>query len=297
MSWSAWSDPVSFNVKGSTGGITNISTAKTNYSLAEDIPVHYQFGPGNSRDWIGIYKKGDIPGQAPSTDWAYVTGDSGTVNLQVVESGSYYIGFFEDDGYNELADRINVYVISIPVLSSNKAGYEEGEQLRIDYINAPGLTNDWIGIYGLSDIPGITNSTRWMYTTGTEGYLLFEGLEAGYYFAGYFLEDGYTEAGERIIFTVDPLISALDKNSGEKDMIIFPSPASGKFTIKMPDSGSTNFSLTISTLAGINVLEKTYEIPSSMETLDVDLKEFIPGIYIISLQSNEKKYTKRIIIR
>ncbi len=62
MNWSAWSDPVSFTVTGSTGGIPSISTKKTNYSMDENIPVHYQFGPGNSKDWIGIYATGDIPG-------------------------------------------------------------------------------------------------------------------------------------------------------------------------------------------------------------------------------------------
>ena len=62
MSWSAWSDPVSFAVKESTGGIPSISTKKTNYPMNEDIPVHYQFGPGNSKDWIGIYKIGDNTG-------------------------------------------------------------------------------------------------------------------------------------------------------------------------------------------------------------------------------------------
>ena len=92
--------------------------------------------------------------------------------------------------------------ISIPVLSLNKAGYAVEEPISIDYLQAPGLPKDWIGIYGLSDIPGSINSTVWDYTSGNAGNLLFPGLQAGYYFASYFLEDGYTEAGDRTIFSV-----------------------------------------------------------------------------------------------
>jgi acid phosphatase type 7 len=392
MNWSPWSDPVSFAVKESTGGIPSISTKKTNYAMNEDIPVHYQFGPGNSKDWIGIYKNGDIPGEVPSTDWAYVTGDSGTVYLKVVESGKYFIVFFEDDGYTELTDRISVYAISIPVLTLNKAGYAVEEQISIDYFQAPGLPKDWIGVYGLSDIPGSINSTVWEYTSGNAGNLLFHGLQAGYYFASYFLENGYIEAGDRTVFsvgsdladvqvdktnysqgqaisvayqngpgtaadwigilrqnapagtaplvdrqfieyqqsgtlnfdinldpgeyyaslfinnsstrisnkanfTVEPIISRIDKNTGEPGIIIYPSPASGQFRITLPGSINGSFSLNISTLTGIKVMEKKYDTPSSNESLEIDLKECIPGIYIISIQSNEKTFTKRIIIQ
>lgn len=390
MSWSEWSDPVPFAVKESTGGIPSISTTKTNFRADEDIAVHYQFGPGNSKDWIGIYRMGDSPGLVPSTDWAYVTGDSGTVYLHVTEAGKYFIAFFEDDGYSELADRINVYSISAPVLSTDKAGYATGEQISVGYLQAPGLPKDWIGIYRLSDIPGSVNSTEWEYITGAAGNILFPGLQAGYYFAGYFLEDGYTEAGDRTIFSVGPdladvkvdktkysqgqiisvtfqngpgtaadwvgilrqnapagtaplverkfidhltsgilsfdinpgagdyyaalfinnsttrisnkaiftveqLVSDIANYSGDSDFIIFPSPSPGKFTIKLPGSMIDGFSLNISSLTGIKILEKKYD--TRFSRLDIDLTEFAPGIYIISIQSNEKTYTKKIIIQ
>jgi hypothetical protein len=392
LSWSDWSDPASFDVKGSTGGIPSISTSKKNFQPGEIIPVHYQFGPGNSKDWIGIYKSGDLPGPVASTDWSYVTGDSGTVYLKVVESGKYFIAFFEDDGYTELADRIVVYSISIPVLSTDKAGYATGEQISINYLQAPGLTKDWIGVYRLSEIPGTVNSTEWEYTSGSSGNILIPGLPAGYYFAGYFLEDGYTEAGDRIIFsvgtdladvqvndtnynqgqtisvnfhngpgtaadwigilrqnapagtaplvdrkftghqtsgtlnfdislnpgnyyaamyinnsstrisnkagfTVEQLVSTDNNYPVDNDMLIYPSPAISELIIKLPGSLTEHFSLKISTVTGINVLEKLYESRSTVQTLDIDLSTFTPGIYIVALQSNEKTYTKKIIIQ
>jgi hypothetical protein len=202
ISWSEWSDPVEFKVKGSTGGFVSISTDKTLFSPNENIPVNYEFGPGNEKDWIGIYKNGDIPGNEPSTDWKYVDGSSGTVNLQVSQSGQYFIAFFENDGYTELTERITVYIASTPLLSTNKAGFNEGEEIQVSYSSAPGLPDDWIGIYKSTDTPGMVASTLWDYTSGTSGTVTFAGLPSGYYFVNYFLLDGYMEAGERIIFSV-----------------------------------------------------------------------------------------------
>ena len=226
ITWSEWSDAVEFKIKGSTGGFITLSTTKTIFSPNEDIPVSYYFGPGNVKDWIGIFKYGDIPGSVASTDWAYVDGISGTVNLNVSQPGQYFIAFFEDDGYDELTDRISVFITSSPVLSLNKAGYSSGEEIQVTYSNAPALANDWIGIYRENDTPGITGSTEWSYTSGNSGTVSFQGLQAGYYFVNYFLLDGYTEVSERIIFSVGSDLAEIncDKmiyQKGESITILF----------------------------------------------------------------------------
>jgi hypothetical protein len=45
--------------------------------------------------------------------------------------------------------------------------------------------------------PGTINSTQWSYVTTASGTLNFTGLAKGYYYAQYFLEDGYTTVGEK----------------------------------------------------------------------------------------------------
>lgn len=202
ISWSEWSACVRFVIKGSVTGFTRISSPKRVYKPNESIAVDYEFGPGNARDWIGMYKFGDTPGSTPSADWEYVNGSSGRITLQVAVSGKYFIAFFENDGYTEIAGRIEVYVGDIPVLSLNKAGYAPGEGIQVSYSNAPGLPDDWLGIYNLDDNPGAVGSVKWQYTTGKSGVIAFTGLPSGYYFVSYFLENEYTEASERITFPV-----------------------------------------------------------------------------------------------
>jgi hypothetical protein len=226
ITWSEWSEPVEFKIKGSTGGFITIYTTKTLFSPDENIPVSYNFGPGNAEDWIGIYKSGDTPGTVASTDWQYADGPSGTVNLKVPQSGQYFIAFFENGGYNELASRITVIVATKPVLSSSKAGYSTGEEIQVNYSNAPGLTNDWIGIYKINDIPGTIGSVVWSYTSGTAGTITFAGLQSGYYFISYFLNNGYSETGERIIFSVGSDLAVVNSDKlvykeGEPITILF----------------------------------------------------------------------------
>ncbi len=218
VTWSEWSQPFEFSVRGSTGGPPSISTAKDIYIPGEAVQVDYQFGPGNDLDWIGLYRMGDYPGSVPSSDWDYVSGATGTVTLVPPGPGQYYVAFLENDGYYELSERVTIYVVSEPVLTPDKAGYAPGDPLEISFTNAPGIPNDWIGIYRTGDTPGVIASTLWAYTQGVSGTIPFEGLDAGYYFAAYFLNNGYMETGERVIFSVGTDLAQVEAESG-----IYPS--------------------------------------------------------------------------
>ena len=119
-------------------------------------------------------------------------------------------------------------------LSLNKAGYDPGEEIRIDYTYAPGLPYDWIGIYHLTDVPGEIGSTLWEYTSGTQGQLTFGGLPAGYYFISYFMEDGYIEAAGRITFSVgsDLAVLNVDQPVYEQEQAITVAYSNGPGTAK-----------------------------------------------------------------
>jgi hypothetical protein len=284
IEWSDWSDAVQFTVKGSTAGFTSVTAAKDQYEPGEDIEITYQFGPGNSLDWIGIYRDGDIPGNTPSTVWSYVSGPSGKLTLSLAQTGKYFIAFFENDGYQELTERVYIYVLTKPVLTLNKTVFTADEIIRIDYANAPGIPNDWIGIYKTGDTPGLTSSTQWKYTSGAQGSLNFSDLPAGFYFASYFLDDGYTEACERVYFEVDAGTTDLPAWQRKDDYLPYPSPSSGRFRIRTPEVRPGNPELKIVSPAGLIVFDKQLVMSTSSESEEIDLSNLPPGIYLLVIK-------------
>jgi PKD repeat protein/endonuclease/exonuclease/phosphatase family metal-dependent hydrolase len=89
------------------------------YAIGEPIEATFSNGPGNPTDWVGIYKPGDTPGPVPSTLWLYVNGtqtanealENGWVTFDpgLSEAGSWWAGFFANDGY-ELLDSLSFTV-------------------------------------------------------------------------------------------------------------------------------------------------------------------------------------------
>jgi len=98
----------------------SISTNKGNYAVGESITVNFSNGPGNPKDWIGIYKSTDTPGVQNSTKWLYVNGtqtattgiSTGSVTFTggLASAGSYKVGFFLNDGYTTICNYVNITV-------------------------------------------------------------------------------------------------------------------------------------------------------------------------------------------
>jgi hypothetical protein len=213
LEWSAWSAVDSFKIyNSSASGAPTLSLDQDAYELTDTIFATYNNGPGLADDWIGIYQLGQTPGGVGSTQWHYVTGPAGVMqftNLSGVTPGMYFAAFFTNDGYTEVAPRDTFYLGPIPSLASDSTHYHLGSPVKITYTNCPGFTNDWVGIYKVGNTPGPVPSTLWQYSSGTNGQLIFNGLPKGYYFANYFLTDGYTEPTGRIYFSVGDTITNL----------------------------------------------------------------------------------------
>ena len=59
-----------------------ISTDYSNYAAEEEIIVTFSDGPGNPKDWVGLYKQEMVAGEDSSLAWAYVDGtETGTEGL------------------------------------------------------------------------------------------------------------------------------------------------------------------------------------------------------------------------
>ena len=92
-----------------------VKTNKTTYKVGEDIIIT---ASGEGLDWVGIYKEGSVPGTADlSHYWYHVESGTqisgkpyivqrGEINggfSEVIPAGRYFVGLYENDGYNELA--------------------------------------------------------------------------------------------------------------------------------------------------------------------------------------------------
>lgn len=228
MEWSEWSDTKQFTVEGSIAGHSAISITDPTVTPGKTITVNYEWAPEGQNAWIGIYRKGEEPHSVYSYTWKYTPAQSGSMNFTINETNEYYAVLFEDEGYTEISERIPFYVGPEPQISLDKSTYEEGEDIAVTYSNAPGLKNDWIGIYKRGKVPGTADlSDSWDYLGGkAEGTLtLSKDLPKGYYFVSYFTLGDYFEPCERVYFSVGKDISSLSTEktefSANEDILIY----------------------------------------------------------------------------
>nr|WP_314497316.1 fibronectin type III domain-containing protein [uncultured Chryseobacterium sp.] len=212
MEWSDWSDVKQFEVTGSVVSNPTFTLNKTEYLQSEVITAVYNDGPGNQQDWVGLYKKGQNPSAVTSHGFVYTNGQtSGVATFPngLAAKGQYFAGFFANNGYTEIAPRKNFYVGPKAVLQTTADAYPVGGTVTVNFTNGPNLVKDWIGIYKMGQVPGSTPASKWSYVTTSSGVLNFTGLSKGYYYAQYFLEDGYTTVGEKVFFKVGDIVTEL----------------------------------------------------------------------------------------
>jgi hypothetical protein len=253
------------------------------YLPGERISVLFGGGPGNTKDWIGIYPEGVVPGSQSSTLWRYVdnTG-SGTLGLTEgavsFANGLNFPGFWtafllENDGYTVLAESTFQVVDEFsPLIRRDKSEYAPGEAITLTFSNGAGNAKDWIGVYPEGVVPGSVNSTIWRYLDGTgtgstvvtDGSVTFpSGLSAtGRYTAYLLLNDGYTVLAQEPIRVVAPANSA-------------PRLASSD-----PAMGSTNGYPTARLTA--TILPGTGEVPASGIQLSFDGTPVVPTVVVQS---------------
>ena len=179
-----------------------LAPTKTIYKPGESVVISFSGGPGNAKDWVGIYKEGQTPGDDESTQWTYVDGGTtAALRFDPLPIGNYEAYLFLNDSYEILASES--FEVSeeqdAPKVILSKAEYDEGEDVIISFSGGPGNILDWVGIYKVGDIPEVKPSTVWQHVDGTNegvigkstGQLVFDPLPIGNYEAYLFLNDGY----------------------------------------------------------------------------------------------------------
>lgn len=96
-----------------TGNFAWSQPGKTSYAPNEIISIPFGNGPGNKKDWVGVYAAGSAygPGNVPALDWKYLNGSqtapkkaikNGTITFAGRAAGLYVLRFFANDGFTLL---------------------------------------------------------------------------------------------------------------------------------------------------------------------------------------------------
>ncbi|WP_306350480.1 fibronectin type III domain-containing protein [Flavobacterium sp. '19STA2R22 D10 B1'] len=213
LEWSPWSDVKTFKIIGSNNVNTEIITDALTYAQNAPIKVNYTDAPASATTWVGLYKEGQTPGSAtPSLTWQYTTGStSGIITFAngLANKGRYFAAIFSNGGYTEIAPRKFFYVGPLPILSTNQEEYAVGSPVVVSFNNGPQMVKDWIGIYKMGHEPGQIGSTAYEYVTTTAGSATFNSLPVGYYYAEYFLQDGYNAIGNKVFFKIGNIVTSV----------------------------------------------------------------------------------------
>ncbi len=216
-----------------------ISTDYSNYASEEEIIVTFSEGPGNPKDWVGLYKRDMVTGEVGSLAWFYVdgsrTGGDGLAKGQLTfpdgmtDEGYYEARFLENDGYTLLAKTTFAVGDLGPGVQTDKSSYTPGEPITVDFLLGPANPKDWVGLYKVDMVPGSVGSLAWFYVDGTKagnegietGTIAFDGgmIDEGDYKAVFFENDGYTIFAETLF--------KVQKTAPDTPQLVSSSPENG----------------------------------------------------------------------
>ncbi|NJM79545.1 MAG: T9SS type A sorting domain-containing protein, partial [Flavobacterium sp.] len=91
-------------------------------------------------------------------------------------------------------------------------------------------------------------------------------------------------------------VQALSSNNFEfQDFALFPNPNKGSFTVKFLSETSSNIDINIHDISGRQVYKKSF-VNNGTFNQNIELNNVQKGIYLVSIQEDDKKTVKRIIV-
>ena len=285
-----------------------VKTSASVYPESNSIFVNYKDENFSATDWIGIYKKADIPGGGhESLVWEYAPGDSSTIEFGSLAKGDYMVYLCCCDGYI-VKDKYGFSVVgsNTPSIVTSAMSYLVGETLEFTYNSPTFSSTDWVGIYHAGEIPGGSGvySIWWRYLPEANGVMVFSQddlgenptpttLDPGEYWAGLFCCDAYGLLAQTN-FVVTDHDSGIRDNSLSDNLSIFPNPTNGLINIRMTD-GNNLQRIMVCTLSGQVIYQEN--INGSVSQKNLVLKQLPKGIYFIQALTDKYKTSKKLIIQ
>ena len=154
--------PMMLLVPAGAAASPRLSTDKTVYEEGEDIFVT-AFGEG--KDWVGIYARGEIPGNPASIYWYYVAQDAEPgepVNIKKTRSnnrpeyaslpgGAYTVFLLLNDGYT-VSESVDITVLP-PKERRIAVASDPVYEGTVPSVIAYGSGGEWVGLYRKDEDP------------------------------------------------------------------------------------------------------------------------------------------------
>ncbi|GAA5482045.1 hypothetical protein [Haloferula sargassicola] len=137
------------------------SISSSSITTEETLTVSWTGAAAGPTDWVGIYRRTDLPGLVPSAQWNYLNGTQtagaaaadGSLTFSGLPAGDYYAALLVDDGY-EIAQGPILFTVTEPqdpairVVSTSMTGsdftltWESKEGFDYDIYASAGLEGD-----------------------------------------------------------------------------------------------------------------------------------------------------------
>ncbi len=302
-----YASSIVFNIPVETSG-SYVKTSASIYPDGNTILVNYKDIGYSSKDWIGIYKKDQIPGSGPQAlVWNYAANDSSTIEFTSLAIGDYVVYLLCCDGYDIKAKYdFKVVGTNTPSLVLTQFAYNYGDPLEFTYNDPAFSSTDWLGIYKASEIPGGAGvySTWWRYMPDKNGTMLFSypdnygentttgSLAPGDYWGGLFCCDGYGLYAQATFTVLPEGVNGILELSLANRLTLYPNPSNGLVTVKLADMSKIQRIVVYNVTGQIKYQEKLNGV--NQKTLD--LKHLGKGIFFIEAVTEKYKTSKKLII-
>ena len=297
-----------FEVQSNEGG-SYVKTASSVYPEYSTILVNYRDKNFSATDWIGIYHKGDVPGESTlSLVFQYTPNDSGTIEFaSTLPIGDYDVNLLCCDGYTLKASySFKIVGSGTAYMVSSKIAYANGEALEFTFNSPSFVSTDWIGIYFANEIPGGDGvySTWWEYIPSATGTMTFSvdshginsdpvSLLPGEYLAALFCCDAYGLYASTNFIVTEFGLGIKPEPGSSSSLNLYPNPSTGRVTVKVDKAAQMNI-IKVYNITGQVVYQ---ERPSSFVNEKVIDLKLSKGIYFVEVQTESSRISKKLIIQ
>lgn len=220
LMWSPWSRPMAFQVQGSPlQEPPTLRLAQPHVEVGGSVRLQFMNLPEDEPAWVELRAKDSNTGKGVPATRLRLHGNAGAIRLKVPAGrpgGDYLVMLRSGRRELLLGPPVPLYVGPLPELSVGKTPWPEGVPVKLRFKNIPGFPGDWVGLFPSSAKPGegVPLQRQAVPKVG-HGELSFQGLEKGYYTAGYFLKGGLSEPGARCFFQVGERIGTVQLDRAE----------------------------------------------------------------------------------